>query len=326
MKYHTKILHMPNDYEGKVIATITCANCAENGSAKSDKAVLYIHGYIDYFFHDHLAQAFVERGWNFYAVDLRKSGRSILPNQHPYYCRDITEYFPDLDKSIEVIIGERNKEIVLLGHSTGGLTASLYASYGIYREFITELILNSPFLDFNTPGFVKNVAIPAVTWIGKIFPYAHIPPQISSNYSVSLLDAMKGEWRYNTEWKPVEGFPTYLLWLRAVRRAHKEIRDGLYIRVPILIMHSDKSWQSNKWNDNYMHSDAVLNVKDIVKRGKRLGSKVTDIEIPGAMHDVFLSAKYIRDRAFEEMFTWLDGNPKKSSCGAESLKEEPVMA
>ena len=57
------ILPMPDDYEGKVIATLLRAD----STAPSDRAVLYLHGYIDYFFQTHMAERFAGEEWNFYA-------------------------------------------------------------------------------------------------------------------------------------------------------------------------------------------------------------------------------------------------------------------
>ena len=88
---------LPEDYEGSAEATLVrfAAECAPS------RAVLYLHGYVDYFFQTHMARWFVARGWNFYALDLRKYGRSLTVGQTPYYCRDLHEYYPEIDRSIE---------------------------------------------------------------------------------------------------------------------------------------------------------------------------------------------------------------------------------
>ncbi|CAN0234057.1 unnamed protein product, partial [Chrysoparadoxa australica] len=75
-------LEFPDDYEGKVIATLIRSN--EN--IKGRKSILYIHGFNDYFFHPHLAEGFHNNDYNFFALELRKYGRSLLPHQHPNYC------------------------------------------------------------------------------------------------------------------------------------------------------------------------------------------------------------------------------------------------
>src|SRR5690606_6997040 len=52
-------------------------------------AVLYLHGYNDYFFQTHLAEHLMVHGYAFYALDLRKHGRSLRPWQTPNYCTDL---------------------------------------------------------------------------------------------------------------------------------------------------------------------------------------------------------------------------------------------
>ena len=93
-----QLLEFPDDYEGKVIATLIRSN--ENKDHR--KSVLYLHGFNDYFFHPHLAEAFHRENYNFFALDLRKYGRSLLPHQHPNYCRDISEYYEEITTSLEI--------------------------------------------------------------------------------------------------------------------------------------------------------------------------------------------------------------------------------
>lgn len=305
MELTTQILHMPEDYEGHVIATLISAKCGGTAYGSSDKAVLYIHGYIDYFFQEHMAAEFCDKGWNFHALDLRKYGRSILSLQHPYYCRSLDEYFADIDKAIEVILYERNKQVVLIGHSTGGLIASLYAARGRYKDNICQLILNSPFFEFNTSLFKINISIPMAAFISRIFPYAHKRNELSPLYAPSVHRSMKGEWNFDLRLKPAEGVPLYFSWLGAIRKGQKELKNGLHIDIPILIIHSDASYSGKRWSDKYLSTDTVLNVDDITRYGSYLGSDVTDIAIPGAMHDVVLSAENVRRHAFDVIFGWL---------------------
>jgi pimeloyl-ACP methyl ester carboxylesterase len=44
---------------------------------RSRTAVLYVHGWNDYFFQTHLADHLTDLGFDFYAVDLRRYGRSL---------------------------------------------------------------------------------------------------------------------------------------------------------------------------------------------------------------------------------------------------------
>lgn len=91
--YQHRTFDMPDDYEGKVVCTLVRKPLLPD----TKQAVLYIHGYNDYFFQKQLGDSVNAHGYNFYAMDLRKYGRSILPNQNPFYCKSLTEYFADID-------------------------------------------------------------------------------------------------------------------------------------------------------------------------------------------------------------------------------------
>src|SRR3569833_4685241 len=77
--YESVRLTFEDDAEGEVVATLV------RRRAPGRKAVLYVHGFVDYFFQSHLADFYVERGYSFYALDLRKYGRSLLPHQTPFF-------------------------------------------------------------------------------------------------------------------------------------------------------------------------------------------------------------------------------------------------
>src|SRR3954464_12772123 len=92
-------LQFADDYDGAVTATLVRLPAGEAPRGP----VLYVHGYNDYFFQAHMAQRFAAEGYAFHALDLRKHGRSMRPGQHPNFCKDITEYYPDLERAIEEI-------------------------------------------------------------------------------------------------------------------------------------------------------------------------------------------------------------------------------
>src|SRR5437763_1834449 len=111
--YEALELEFPADYDGPVLATLV-----RLPTARAERgAVLYVHGYTDYFFQRHMALRFAAEGYAFYAIDLRKHGRSLRPHQHPNFCKRIDEYYADLAKAIDVI----GAPVLLAGHSTGGL-------------------------------------------------------------------------------------------------------------------------------------------------------------------------------------------------------------
>lgn len=303
MKFEYRTLDFPADYDGPVAATLIRASLPAQDTRR---AVLYVHGYIDYFFQEHLAEAFVAHGYRFYAVELRKYGRSLREGQHPDFARSMYEYYPDLTESIRHIREEGASGIVLLGHSTGGLLAALYADDGPQREAIRCVVLNSPFLEFNTTWFKKHVQIPLAALLSIVFPFAHKKNELSPLYARSVHKHYRGEWDFDTSLKPIEGIPLYFSWLRAVRNGQRRIRRGLHIAVPVLVMSSDKSYFGKTWSDELFESDSVLNVEDIRRRAPKLGQCVTYVAVEGGMHDLFLSREAVRTEAFRIVFGWLE--------------------
>lgn len=300
-------LPLPDDEEGPVVATLVRRRAA----TPSGRAVLYLHGFIDYFFQAHMAEAFNAHGYDFYALDLRKHGRSLRPHQTPNYCRDLRDYFPDLDAAIAQICGpEGQRWLLLSGHSTGGLSGALYAHSGAQRDAIRALFLNSPFFDLNVDRPTRTFSR-LVTRLGGRFPRLSLGDAISPLYAQSVHKSQRGEWEFNLAWKPIAGFPAYAGWLRAITLAQRELQAGLQITCPILLMHSARSVRAKRWSAELLRGDAVLNVEHMRRFGPGLGRDVTLVAIEGGLHDLTLSAPPVREQLFRELFAWLDGLPKR---------------
>jgi alpha-beta hydrolase superfamily lysophospholipase len=93
--YERRVIDLGHDDEGPVVATLV----RRRAPVPTSRAVLWVHGWSDYFFQTHVADYFVDQGFDFYALDLRKYGRSLLPHQTPTYCRSLAEYVPELDEA-----------------------------------------------------------------------------------------------------------------------------------------------------------------------------------------------------------------------------------
>ncbi len=297
--FTSETIKLSPDYEGEVVAVLISSNF----NVGNRKSVLYLHGYIDYFFHPHLGEKFNTNDFDFYALDLRKYGRSLLEHHHPNYCKNIEEYFEEISIAIRKIQKISNS-IYLLGHSTGGLIASSYMNNGEERKRIDGLILNSPFLDFNQTRIEKLISYFAAKIISKISVYSKINGALSPAYAQSIHKDFYGEWDFNQDWKPIKGFPTYFKWIVAIAKAHKKLEES-NITVPILIMHSSASIKISTFSKEAMSKDIVLNIEDIKRVGSKLGDRVTLLRVENAQHDIFLSSKAVRTVAFDKMFSWL---------------------
>lgn len=294
-------IQMPDDYEGRVTCTLVRKPV---GSIKGGKAVLYVHGFNDYFFQEEMAAQFINHGYRFYALDLRKYGRSILPNQKMNNLRDLAEYFADLDTALSIMQNEGCTDILLSGHSTGGLTVSLYAHHRLGKEKFDAVFLNSPFFDFNLKGLQKW-AVPTVAKKGRKKPDKILKGGVSDLYGKSLYYKDKGEWNYNLAWKPHVSPPVNYGFINAIHQGHETVHQGLIIGKPVLVMHSDNSVYNKKWNDNMLTGDAILNVEHIEEQSRKIKNNCTIKVVKNGMHDLILSPKPVRDEAYRMLFEWL---------------------
>ena len=295
------VLPQPNDYEGAVQSTLVRLR----PTAHCSKAVLYVHGFSDYFFQREMALRYQQHGYQFYALDLRKYGRSWLPHQRPNNVRDLREYYPDLDAALAQVQAEGYPTILLGAHSTGGLAAALYLQEGKDRGFVSALFLNSPFLAMNQPWVNKHVVVPLAAAAGRFVPDLPLPSNLPPEYTMSLHRAHRGEWEFHLPWKPLVAFPINAGWLRAIHIGHQRIRGGLSVAVPVLVLHSDRTVYTPGWSEDYFRADGVLNVQDIHTLAPRLGSHVTVHAIAGGMHDLVLSRLPVREQVYRELFAWL---------------------
>lgn len=268
------------------------------------RAVLYVHGWIDYFFQAHLAEAWAADGWDFYAIDLHAYGRSLDPGERPNHCTAFEEYHAELSAALDVIEREDgHAACVLLGHSTGGLLAVHFAATAEGRARVSAVVLNGPFLRLPSPAPLRALARVAAA-VGRVAPTLALPGGVSPHYARSVHRRWRGEWEFHLPWKPELGFPLHLGWLRAVLRAQDAVARGLALPQPVLLVRSTRSWRSARWDDRYLTSDGVLRVEDMHALAPRLGADVTEVAIEGAMHDAVLSAAPVRAEVLRTMLEW----------------------
>jgi len=302
--YERHTIELGTDDEGPVVATLVRRRAGQ----PSRRAVLYVHGFVDYFFQTHLADFFVERGWDFYALDLRKYGRSLLAHQTPNFARSLTDYFPELDEAARIIREQDGHDQLLVsGHSTGGLITSLWAHARQGRGIVDGLFLNSPFFDFNVPWLVRKPLMGALLSVSARTPYRKIPMGGLGLYGQSLHSEHRGEWSYDLTWKPVLGFPVTTGWLAAIRRGQRRLQAGLGIDAPVLVACSTRTFRGRRWAEDVRTADAVLDVDQIVRWAPRLGPRVTIARFDGGMHDLTLSGQDVRTEVFREVGQWVDG-------------------
>ncbi len=308
-------LPLGEDDEGELCATLVRHRpmprllAALGQRSLRDVDVLYVHGWNDYFFQRELAQFWTARGARFFALDLRKYGRSIRPGQTRGFITDLADYGLEIEAALTEI-GSAGRRVFLLGHSTGGLVLSLWAARHPGR--IDALILNSPWLETQGSLVARALMAPIVK-VGSLVNVKATLPQVDAGFYARSIDKDRdGEWRYNHDWRLDQGAPPKTGWAAAIINGHAQVAAGLNIDVPILTLLSKRSHISPVWSDEMLRSDVVLVVDDIAKRATGLGRTSTIVRLDGALHDVFLSAPAVRAEAYRQLDVWLSGYGRRS--------------
>ena len=113
--YLAETIPLAADDEGEVVATLV----TRRAEGPTRGAVLHVHGFCDYFFHTEMARWWTERGWTFYALDLRKYGRSLLDHQTPHFVTSLSEHYPELDAAWDLVTGQEGHSSVLVSAPCG---------------------------------------------------------------------------------------------------------------------------------------------------------------------------------------------------------------
>lgn len=300
--YESKFINMGEAFDGPA----RCCVVRYKSAKPSKKAYLYVHGFNDYFFQAEKGREFADSGINFYAVDLRRYGRSRLPWQYPFNVRDQKEYFTDIDSALAVIRRDGNTDITLSGHSTGGLTVSYYAACRGKRIGVNRVVTDSPFLEWNFSAFMRNVGAPIITFLGKITPESEVKQAHCDGYAYSLLKEYDGEWTYNTNWKMIYSPPVKFGWVGAITTAQKEtMKKGKHIAVPIMTMTSSRKISGCNFTPEFLTGDAVLDPEMLQKRGRKLGPQCSVCVIDSGLHNLVLSPLPTRRHAYDSIFHFI---------------------
>jgi len=304
--YQAMTLDLADDDEGPVQSTLV----RFRASAATSRAVLYVHGFADYFFQTELAEFHAARGEDFYAIDLHKYGRSLRPHQTPYQMADVADYYGELDTALRFILGERHDRVVINAHSTGGLIVPLWLHdrrlQGDDLDAVQGVVLNSPFLEIPANRALRTIAAGPIDAVARSRPLAVFPSLGPSFYNQSIHRSARGEWDFVEEWKPVDGGVVRVGWIAAAQRAIRRVQAGLGLPYPILVLCSRRTIRARKWSDDFYAGDSVLHTDEIARSSMRLGTHVTCIRVDRGMHDLLLSAPDVRQRVYAEIDRWMN--------------------
>lgn len=284
--------------------------------------VLYVHGWSDYFFQRRMARFWADKGANFYALDLRRYGRSLRPGQTPGYIDDLAHYDDEIGLALDLIRSPSwragtnsspapptpsRRPLILLGHSTGGLVLSLWSAR--HPGVADSLVLNSPWLEFQLTSVGRQMLMPLVDLRARFHA-----KEASNRLDFGFYARAQREVQYqedpldvNPDWRPERAHAVSAGWLRAVLQGQARVAEGLDLTAPVCVLLSAESAVPLRWSDELTRADTVLDVHEVALASLKLGSSVTIERVDGALHDIFLSRREAREDAYSRLDRWVRG-------------------
>lgn len=309
--HEARTIPLADDFEGEVVATVVRYSPALDDAFPTPLAdmpptrfaVLYLHGWSDYLMNPEIGPFWAGQGGAFYGLDLRKYGRSLRDHQSQGYVDDLSIYDEDIEAALALIAQDHpSLPVVLMAHSTGGLTASLWANRN--PGGCAGLVLVAPWLETQGSTVVRSLSTPVVHEVARRFPLNETPNPDLGYYFRTVSNRKDGEWELVEAWRPEHGFAERYGWLAAILDGHRMISEGLSIEVPILVVRSARSLISPVWGEDMARTDTVVDVQVIAERALGIGREVTVATIEDALHDVLLSAPDVRAEAYRCIARW----------------------
>src|SRR5580692_7320209 len=105
--YQQQVFELGQDPDGEGEVAAVLVRRQPRADEAVHGAVLYVHGFTDYFFQTELADFFAARGLAFYALDLRKCGRARRAGQTAHYVSDLACYDEELERALTAVAEAR---------------------------------------------------------------------------------------------------------------------------------------------------------------------------------------------------------------------------
>lgn len=316
--YQQATVHLGEDAEGEIVATFVRKDPSKltlqerwrrwHFSVRGHRlAIMYVHGWNDYFYRRHASEYWESLGIPFYAVDLRKFGRSYRPYQTPGYIEDLHEYRLEFNALRDQIVKEQGKDvrILMIAHSQGGLSASLWVN-AEHPHHIEALALNSPWLELQGNRMFRLLSTPVVQMYRLRGGKTVMPMRDPGFYARCIKRSTGGEWDYlDHPLNPGVEFLTRAGWMQAIYNGQDEIAKNLDIQIPVLVCTSDKSMMlQSTWDEGMREADSVLDITAIRQAALHLGDVVALATIRGGLHDLSMSKPDARRKYFRIVTMW----------------------
>jgi len=193
-------------------------------------------------------------------------------------------------------------KIVIVGQGFGGLIATLFLA-DHPEAAVDGLCLVSPFFSVN-PTWLEKIATPATNWLGGFDPEFSCV-NFSRRYHETLNADCRGEWEWDLNKKPIDGFPLNAGWLQVVSGAQERVGYGMHLDIPVLVLLSKGSFTpKNEYADEHKRFDIIMNTDIARDHALKLGPHVQVKFFEGGLHDILASKLDVRLMAYQTIFAY----------------------
>jgi alpha-beta hydrolase superfamily lysophospholipase len=267
-------------------------------------ALLYVHGWSDYFFNLELGHFAAGRGYGFYALDLPEHGRSMEAGEMPGFVGSAEHYLESVGAAVAAVKADAGVPPVLMGHSTGGLAAALYAQR--FPADLAGVILSSPWLVAHGGAVAGRVLEAALRPVSVRWPRQRLPLPSRGYFWRAVAKEAGGEWELREDLRPRNAFPVRAGWLHGVLEGQRMLRAGPRLDLPVLLLASTTSDIGPVWRESMRATDAVLSIGPMRRAASRVCVHLEEALVEGGLHDVLLSPAPVRNEAYGRLGRWLD--------------------
>ena len=173
-------------------ATITYKTKKEN-----KHVVIWLNDYHDYFYQKATGDAIVKTA-DLFIVDQISQGFAISPSRENYKIDDEKTLMHMIDVCFQDFnLIQKYTQITLYGRGLGGLIATYYYKYGLYRNNIHKIRLHKPMFELPLKGYPRRCILWYVCGIlAYLFPDINCQPDVGN--PIACDDNINLDYKPNT--------------------------------------------------------------------------------------------------------------------------------
>jgi alpha-beta hydrolase superfamily lysophospholipase len=230
-------------------------------------------------YYEWVAERLTARGLAVYAIDLRGRGQS---EGERFYVARFEDYVSDVHGLVTVVRGREGAlPVFILGHSAGGVVATLYAAD--HQAELAGLVCES--FAFKVPA--PDVALAVLKGLSHVAPHAHVLRLKNEDFSRDpvIVRQMNEDPLIADEKQPTQ---TIAEMVRADQRLEREFPN---FTLPLLILHGTNDKATKPSGSQQFYDTAASKDKTI---------KLYD----GGYHDLLNDT--IRDQVMADVTGWIE--------------------